>query len=68
MVFIYGNGIIHNTLQEIGYNVYSAVLNAKNFGIPQNRERIYIIGFLENIDFSFPANHLIKTKGLDNFS
>lgn len=57
--------VIHNTLQEIGYNVYSAVLNAKNFGIPQNRERIYIIGFLENIDFSFPENYLIKTKLAD---
>ena len=46
--------IIHNTLREIGYNVYSKILNAKDFGIPQNRERIYIIGFLDNIDFSFP--------------
>lgn len=45
---------IENTLQEFGYNVYTQVLNARDFGVPQNRERIYIIGFLENIDFEFP--------------
>ena len=45
---------IQNILENMGYNVYSHVLNAKDFGVPQNRERIYIIGFLDNVDFSFP--------------
>lgn len=37
---------IINTLKEdLGYNVFFKVLNAKDFNVPQNRERIYIVGF-----------------------
>ena len=54
--------IIQNTLEEMGYNVYSQVLNAKDFGVPQNRERIYIIAFLDNVDFSFPKPSFEKIK------
>lgn len=46
--------VIKETLEKMGYTVYAEVLNAKDFGVPQNRERIYIIGFLGNVDFSFP--------------
>jgi len=46
--------VIQSTLEDIGYNVHSQILNARDFGVPQNRERIYILGFLDNIDFSFP--------------
>lgn len=42
---------------KLGYKVYSQVLNAKHYGVPQNRERVYIIGFLDHsIDFKFPEN------------
>jgi DNA (cytosine-5)-methyltransferase 1 len=43
-------------LKEIGYeNVQYEVLKARDFGLPQNRERIYIVGFLDkNIKFDFP--------------
>lgn len=34
--------VVKETLQDLGYKVYAKVLNAKDFGIPQNRERIYI--------------------------
>lgn len=34
------------TLDEIGYDVQWQVLNSKNFGVPQNRERVYIVGHL----------------------
>lgn len=37
---------ILNTLNELGYNAEWQVLNSKNFGVAQNRERIYIIGHL----------------------
>lgn len=44
------NGItfetIISTLDELGYNVEWQVLNSKNFGVPQNRERVFIIGHL----------------------
>jgi len=37
---------IISTLDELGYDVEWQVLNAKNFGVPQNRERVFIIGHL----------------------
>ncbi|MEA5485315.1 MULTISPECIES: DNA cytosine methyltransferase [Pseudanabaena] len=47
--------VVKKTLNEFGYKVFAEVLNAKDFGVPQNRERIYIIGFLnQDIDFTFP--------------
>jgi DNA (cytosine-5)-methyltransferase 1 len=38
----------------LGYHVYYKVLNTKDFGIPQNRERIFIVGFKEFREFRFP--------------
>jgi len=46
--------VIIKNLEDLGYNVYSKVLNALDFGVPQKRERIIICGFLENVDFHFP--------------
>ncbi|WP_247948406.1 DNA cytosine methyltransferase [Streptococcus constellatus] len=37
---------ILRTLDELGYNVEWQVLNSKNFGVPQNRERVFIVGHL----------------------
>lgn len=55
--------IIKDVLTEdLGYHIYSKVLNAKNFGVPQNRERIYIVGFKENIKFNFPKPHNMHVK------
>ena len=46
--------IILEKLNELGYTVYYKVLNALDFGIPQKRERIYIVGFKYKIHFEFP--------------
>ena len=49
-------------LHEYGYNTYYQVLNAKDYGIPQNRERVYLIIILKELDngkFKFP-------EGFDN--
>lgn len=49
--------------EELGYKVYYKVLNAKDFGVPQNRQRIMIVGFLDHeVEFSFPEPSGVKTK------
>lgn len=45
-------------LEDYGYNVYWQVLNAKNYGIPQNRERVYCVIIRKDLDngkFNFPS-------------
>ncbi len=39
-------GVILSTLDALGYNTQWQVLNSKDFGVPQNRERVYITGYL----------------------
>lgn len=56
--------IVLESLEEAGYNNYWAVLNAKDFNIPQNRERVFIISIRKDIDrgFTFPKPiPLVKT-------
>lgn len=53
--------IILNKLKELNYNVFHKVLNAKDFGLPQNRARIYIVGFLDNVNFTFPEPTFVPT-------
>jgi len=49
--------IIKGTLTELGYVVHEQILNSRDFGVPQNRERIYIVAFRNDINseaFTFP--------------
>ena len=46
--------VVKDTLEGMGYKVFAEILNAKDFGVPQNRERIYIVAFLGEIEFNFP--------------
>ncbi|MCL2573698.1 MAG: DNA cytosine methyltransferase [Defluviitaleaceae bacterium] len=48
---------IKSTLESMGYTVFEKILNSKDFGVPQNRERIYVVAFRNDIDatsFDFP--------------
>ncbi len=45
--------IIISTLEDLGYSVYYKVLNALDFGLPQKRERIFIIGCLDPLSFKW---------------
>ena len=38
-------GAVINEMAEAGYSLWWQVLNAKDFGVPQNRERIFVVGF-----------------------
>lgn len=54
--FITEFNIVLGSLSRLGYNNYYSVLNAKDYGIPQNRERVFIISIRQDIDkgFTFP--------------
>ena len=63
--------IIINALNELGYNVYDKVLDSANFGVPQVRKRIYIVGFKSSShksikNFSFPRGNSEKVH-INNF-
>ena len=50
--------VIVEHLDALGYDVFAKVLNALDYGVPQNRERIIIVGFRSDLgitDFEFPA-------------
>lgn len=49
--------LILDSLEQIGYNNYWQILNAKDYGIPQNRERVFIVSIRKDVDngeFKFP--------------
>ena len=51
--------VIIGTLEQMGYKVFYKILNSKDFGVPQNRERIYIVAFRNDIapnEFTFPVS------------
>lgn len=65
--------IVKKTLNELGFEVAAEVLNSKHFGVPQNRERIFIVAWYKNIikaeSFNFPFgldqdNEIIYDKNL----
>ena len=45
---------IKEHLEALGYHVHAKVLNALDYGVPQKRERIFIVGFLDDVKFEFP--------------
>lgn len=68
---VLGKKHIHNfdayraALKDFGYNSYYQVLNAKDYGVPQNRERVYVISVREDIDtgkFKFPEPIELKLR------
>lgn len=53
------------TLEDLGYNNYYQILNAKNYLIPQNRERVFTISIRKDVDdgsFTFPATSPLKKR------
>ncbi len=62
---------ILSTLDEVGYTVPTPqIVNAMYFGVPQHRERVYIVGFRKDLgikkeDFSYPRQKEITKKWID---
>lgn len=57
--------IVLESLESAGYNNYYQVLNAKDFGVPQNRERVFIVSIRKDIDkglFKFPKGFPLEKR------
>jgi DNA (cytosine-5)-methyltransferase 1 len=47
--------VVQDVFKELGYKTHPQILNSKDFGIPQHRERIFVVGFKDhNVEFTFP--------------
>lgn len=57
--------VVLASLDAAGYNSYWAILNSKDFGVPQNRERVFIVSIRKDIDtglFEFPQKFPLKKR------
>ena len=50
------------SFKELGYTIYYEILNTKDYGVPQNRERIYIVGFRDEVEFEFAPKQELKLR------
>lgn len=58
--------VVKEVFNKLGYKTYTDILNSKDYGIPQHRERIFVVGFKDNdIKFSFPERVELETKMQD---
>lgn len=55
---------IIETLESLNYRVVYRVFNALDFGLPQKRERVFIVGFRDNLSFVWPKENM-NMKSLD---
>lgn len=42
-------------LEKLGYTVFSAKLNSNDYGVPQTRNRVFLVCFLDEVDYQFPV-------------
>ena len=61
--------IIQNVFNDLGYTYYYQILDAKDYGIPQNRKRIFVVGFRNDLNlkqnFKFPEKIPLNLKMQD---
>lgn len=58
--------VIIEHLEALGYSVQYKIFNGLDFGVPQKRERIVIVGFLEDVRFSFPEASVGARRSLSD--
>lgn len=55
--------VVQRVFHTLGYSIYSKILDAVDFGIPQKRRRIFVVGFRDNnVEFEFPQELHLKYK------
>ena len=58
--------VVQDVFNKLGYKIYSQILNSKDYGIPQNRKRIFVIGFKDkSTEFKFPQKIPIESTMQD---
>lgn len=57
--------VIQDVFEDLGYDIHHQVLNSRDYGIPQNRERIFVVGFRKKTQFIFPEPIELKTTMQD---
>ena len=57
--------VIQDVFEDLGYDIHHQVLNSRDYGIPQNRERIFVVGFRKKTQFIFPEPIDLKTTMQD---
>lgn len=58
--------VVQDVFEELGYDIHFQILNSKNYGIPQHRERIFVVGFKEpNPTFTFPKKVKLESTMQD---
>lgn len=60
--------IIKEVFESLGYKYKFAVLNASDYGIPQTRRRLFVVGFRDNIDFKMPPQKSELAYKMKDFS
>lgn len=56
--------VVETTMEQLGYNLYAKVLNAADYGVPQKRQRIYMVAIRKDVDsgrFKFPSPVELET-------
>lgn len=55
--------VIKEVFDGLGYKIYHDVLNSKDFGIPQDRKRLFVVGFINDVkNFNFPKKQQLESK------
>jgi DNA (cytosine-5)-methyltransferase 1 len=58
--------VVQDVFKELGYDIHYQILNSKDYGIPQHRERIFVVGFKEpNPAFKFPKKVKLESTMQD---
>ncbi len=60
--------IVRGIFESLGYNIRFDILNAADYGIPQTRRRLFVVGYKKNVDLPFPPKHKELKYTLKDFS